>query len=177
MDQERTAQIRGLFQKYKNVIVIISILLFSVLYFEVRFTMEREEAWVQYRYLETKIKVSYKDNSTNFINLIAVKSEIEINDLTGEQQLFYTFVNSNLGIVANFSKVEIWFYIGIDLYLEFEQIRGRFFIEDKTGVIRRYDFGKSQDGMPYYIAKRDISNLMFKEAVPEEINADVLFTN
>ena len=163
--------------KYKNVIVVIFLILLPLVYFEIRFTMERDQAWIEYHFVQCKVKVSYNTNETKYIDIIRNDEIITVNKLTGEQNLEYTFINSNLGIVANFSKVEVVFYMDKDLYSEYEQIEGRFFIEDKSGVIRKYDYDLSLEGLPFYISIRDISNLMFKDAVPNEIRITIKLFN
>ncbi len=176
-NKQKLKDLNVLLKKYKNVIVIFFLMLLPLVYFEIRFAMEKDDAWVEYHYLQCKVKVSYNSNETKYIDIIRNDEIITINKLTGEQNLEYTFINTNLGLIANFSKVEVVFYMDKDLYSDYEQIEGRFFIEDKSGVIRKYDYDLSLDGLPFYISIRNITYLMNKDAVPQEIRINVKLTN
>ena len=175
--KEQLKQINAFIKKNRYRIVVILLLIFPIVYFESRFTMEREDGWLEQRYIFCRVKVTYKDNTSVFIDLIKDDSLIQSNNVIRDVREEFAFVNTQLGIIANFSKIEIVFYVDNQLYHQYEQIQGNFYIEDKTGVLRKYDFEKSIEGFPFFIATRDISNIMNKEAVPQEIRANVRFTN
>ena len=175
--KEQIKQITDFLKKNRYRIVVMLLLLFPIIYFESRFVMERENGWLEQRYISCRVKVTYKDSTSVFIDLIKDDSLIETNNLIRDVREEFAFVNTQLGIIANFSKIELVFYVDNQLYSQYEQIQGNFYIEDKSGVIRKYDFEKSKEGFPFFIATRDISNIMNKEAVPQEIRTNVRFTN
>lgn len=161
----------------KTLALIILILGSSILFTEYRINQEiQDESYVRFFYVETRIKVSYNGADPKFIDLIRIDSIYELDDFSGAEQLQFDFLNSNIGVEANFSDIELFFYIELQLYDKFESIVGSFFIDEKTGIIRKHEFSTSTEGLALYVGIIDIQNLMWKDNVPQEIKTSVLFT-
>jgi len=162
----------------KTLALIILILGSSVLFTDYRINQEKQnESYIRYFYVESRVKVSFNGADPKFIDLIRIDSILEADDFSGTERLEFEFLNSNIGVDANFSGIELFFYIEVQLYDKFESIVGSFFIEDKTGIIRKHEFSTSSEGMEIYVGIIDIQNLMWKDDVPQEIRTSVLFTN
>ncbi len=177
MSERKKIQLPKIPSWIKLVVFVILICGSNIAYTEIRINIEKEESYARLYFLECRVRVSYDNGSPIFIDLIRSDDIIEYNQLTEGDRIEFQLINSQLGIIANFSKVEIYFYIEQQLWMKYDLIQANFFIEDKLGVIRKYDFDKSIDGMPIYIGIRDITNLMWKDAVPQEIRANVIFNN
>lgn len=162
---------------FKVLVLVILVSSISVGYTEIRINMEKGNSYIRFFYVESRIKVSFNSADPNFIDLIRTDTILESNQLTGEEKLKFYFSNQEIGVVANFSKVEIVFYVEYQLYKKYVSIEGSFFIEDKSGVIRKYDFDESNEGLPVYIAYIDVSSIMFKDAVPQLVSTSVIFHN
>lgn len=175
MDKRKIIQAYKFPSWVKFGIFVILICGSNIAYTEIRIDIEKEKSYIRHYYIECRVKVSYHELSPIFIDLIREDDIIEYNKLTGEDRLEFQFINSHLDIEANFSKVEIYFYLEKQLWMKYDVIQANFFIEDKSGVIRKYDFDESIDGIPIYIGVRDVSNLMFKDAVPQAIRTNVIF--
>jgi hypothetical protein len=158
-------------------ILVIIILSVNIAYIEMRIELEKEQSDVRLYFLESRVKISYANSSPVFIDLIRTDEIANYNELTEGSKIEFQLINSQLGLEANFSKVEIYFYMEKQLWMKYDLIQANFFIEDNSGVIRKYDFYKSTDGLPIYIGLADVSNLMWKDAVPQEIRANVIFSN
>ncbi len=158
---------------------ILFVLLFgsNLVYTELRINMEKEESDVRLYFLECRVKVSYHNISPVFIDLLRMDTIVDYNKLTEDSKIEFQLVNSQLGLEANFTKVELYFYVEMQLWMKYDVVQANFFIDEISGVIRKYDFYKSTDGMPIYIGLYDVSNLMWKDAVPQEIKTSVIFSN
>lgn len=177
-DGKRVIMIPTIPSWIKTLALIILIFGSSVLFTEYRINEEKQnESYIRFFYVESRIKVSFDDSEPRFIDLIRIDSIYNVDDFSGSEQLKFDFLNSHIDVEANFSDVELFFYIEVQLYDKFESIVGSFFIEDKTGVIRKHEFTTSTEGLEIYIGIINVQNLMWKDAVPQEIKTSVLFTN
>lgn len=163
----------------KVLLLVVLVSGVSIGYTEIRIGMEKGNSYIRFFYVESRIKVSYKSAESVFIDLIRTDTILESNQLTGSEKLEFHFSNLETGVIANFSKIEIVFYVEYQLYKKYDSIKGSFFIEDKTGFIRKHDFDESIEGLPLYVAYIDItiSANMWKDAVPQVVSTSVIFHN
>jgi len=85
----------------------------------------------------------------------------------------YDFKNADLGIEPTFRFVYIVIYVPETSYNHFKTINIQFTIEDNEGTLRKDSFVISTSNLTYLESKTDISRFMWKEVVPNEIQATV----
>jgi hypothetical protein len=110
-------------------------------------------------YLENNFTLMVKDESANVLTET------------------YYFEITDLNLTATWNSFYIYFQIEEKAFQSFNSIQSNVYIEDKEDFIKKDKFSKSSEGLPFYIARLDIDRFMFKEAVPNHVQATIKFSS
>ncbi len=141
------------------------------------FKQEVNETWEIFYQVDARIKISFDEDNPRWIDLFLTSWYKEMNNKTMKQRFQYSFSHQELGLSANFSRIDLFIYVEACAFVDFARIEGTYHIEDRTGIVRTYTFHDSNEGMEWKIAQTDISNLMWQENPPQEILLSVVLSN
>lgn len=124
--------------------------------------------------ISVNVEVEYFNDTLQKIHLIPNGAPL---DEFGEDnrllQWTYQFHHTDLGLNATFRNVWVRIYIPTTAYEVFRTILGSWAVEDNTGQITNSDFVVSTDLSGQYVGEEDITNHMWKDDVPPEIEVKV----
>lgn len=85
----------------------------------------------------------------------------------------YSFRIDNLDLTPEFDEIYLFFQIDENAFIAAVDLECRYVIEEHSETIRKQDYKLSEEGFPFYIAQIDINRWMWKEAVPDSIEAKI----
>jgi len=123
--------------------------------------------------VRVSLKVEFFTQDDVWISLDQDYVEYYNDPVARQEDLIYLFSKDNLGLEANWKAIFINFYIVVEAFNDFRFIEAKFTVENSSDIFDGIDFKLMQGDLPFYHYQHDISNLMWKQEVPQYISAQV----
>jgi energy-coupling factor transporter transmembrane protein EcfT len=85
----------------------------------------------------------------------------------------YSFRIEKLALTPEWNEIYLFFQIDENAFIGAAYLECRYIIEEHSETLRKEDYKLSDEGFPFYIAKVNIDRWMFKDAVPDTIEAKI----